>query len=142
MIRIPTGLETSDDKTVYPLMWMASMEPVKIRKEKFIDVFPLNFGLFDQIFSLHFSATKKEKDASTKLTYVITSLNLFLPPELLTMEVNDVASDQAKQFLINPLNNFYPFKKAILLFENKSYMIQELEQVVTDWKKDLEEKIK
>lgn len=130
-------LKDFQNNTIFPLMCMASVEPLKVKQQFFQKINPLNFNLINNAFDLNFSAFKKEQDGLGHLTFVIQSLNLDILPEFFSTSVNDFNSEEAKDFLIRPLRNFQPFKKAILLFEDKEHSLEEFKNLVINWKKSL-----
>jgi hypothetical protein len=117
------------DKTLYPLMCMTSTEPIRMKHPFF----------YNQTFTLNCSVFKKEETGLTFFTLMISSLNSLVLPELMTATFTSPDSDEAKGFLVRAISNFSPFKKAILLFENRPYTIGEFEKIGLDWQMSLKE---
>ena len=129
----------SDEQNIYPLICMASVEPVKIKKS-------FTFGSqhsfeklnsFQPLFSINFSAFKRENDDLSHLTFVIAAISsLKLPPQIISTATSN--DEESKDFLLTGLSRFASFKKAIIAFEKRAYSLKEFEDTVMDWQKSLE----
>jgi len=133
----PTVIDFSNEK-IFPIMCMASLEPLQLTEKYF---FHLGLPNHNQGYSLNLSVFKKEELGPTHLAFVISTstFNLFTSPEIFSMVFNDPESEEAKRFMLRPIEKFQPFKKAILLFEKRPYALGEFEKTIMDWKESLKE---
>ena len=129
------------DSIIYPLMCMSSIEPVKVKSRSIKSLSPDLINLANERFSVQFSAFKKEEGGANQLHFIVGSLTSLVSPEFIVAAVDDINSNEAKEFLNRPLSQFDSFKKAILLFEPRAYSLKEFEEVIKDWKESLEQEL-
>ena len=126
--------------TLFPLMCMASMEPVRIKKGSIFSNNIFDKQLLYSTFNINFSAFRREEVGPAHFALVIANLtNPLLPPQYIGARFPDVGSQEAKNFLSKPLSNFNSFKKAIILFDKRAYTIKEFDTAMEEWKTSLEE---
>lgn len=124
------------NETIFPLMLMASLEPLQLTEKSF---FNLGLPHHNHTYNLNLSVFKREEHGPAHLFFVISSSNNFTPPELFSTNFPDAESEEAKNFMLRPIEKFRPFKRAILLFEKRPHLLKEYEEMVIKWKESLRE---
>ncbi len=72
------------------------------------------------------------------MNFVISNLNYFVSPEFFSNSFSNSNVDaKICKFVLETVSNFYPFKRAILTFEDKAYSLTEFEETISEWRNSL-----
>lgn len=124
---------------IYPIALMASAKPILLREEPedLVLIKHLLTGSPDDTFSIVFSSFRDNKNLY-HMSYMIENLgDKDIAPYFLSKNFKDLSSQKVKDFINYPTKHFKSFERAILVFEDKGYDINEFHKIVSDWKKGL-----
>ena len=125
---------------ISPLCLMVSTEPVSLKDDSDFFVSEDFLGKIskESFFRLTFSSFKDPKGLF-HLSYMIEDNEGENDPAIMTSIVKDINDSKALEFTLYPLKFFNLFKRAILVFDNKKYTIQEFQDLVSQWKINLKD---
>jgi len=127
---------------IYPLVFMMNLEPVEVRPDapdSFItqDLKILAAGVR---FNLTFSVFR-DRRGGVELSYVMERIldpKIFpVAPGVIIEHFDSLESAGISNFVYSPIALFKPFKRAILVFEDKPHTVLQFTKAMEEWRRSL-----
>lgn len=122
---------------IFPLIFVTALEPLKVRYSVKLPS-QLKTKLDDNKSRFDLNFTGFRSSLGIELTYVIHPLQTRLFPAVISEIFSSLDDERVATFLQYPYNLFFPFARAVLSFEDKSYSITEFNQIIKEWRDSLE----